>query len=39
LDKNWDDWMDEMDAMGSQDGQNLYKVKLGPGQYLTDVID
>jgi hypothetical protein len=25
--------------MGPQDGQNLYKVKLSSGQYLTDVID
>ena len=39
LDKNWDDWMDEMDSMSPQDGQTLYKVKLGSGQYLTDVID
>jgi hypothetical protein len=31
--------MDEMDAMGSQEGQSLYKVKLASGQYLTDVID
>jgi hypothetical protein len=34
LDKNWDNWMDEMD---NQEG--CYKVKLGPGQYLSDVID
>lgn len=34
LDKNWDVWMNEMD---SQEG--CYKVKLGKGQYLTDVID
>jgi hypothetical protein len=39
LEKNWDIWMDEMDAMSPQEGQSLYKVKLGPGQYLTDVID
>ena len=39
LDNNWDDWMDEMDTMLPQDGQTLYKVKLGSGQYLTDVID
>lgn len=34
LDKNWDDWMDEMDSM-----KLPYKVRLGKGQYLTDVID
>jgi hypothetical protein len=34
LDKNWDNWMDEMD---SQEGCS--KVKLGSGQYLADVID
>jgi hypothetical protein len=34
LDKNWDNWMDEMD---NQEGCS--KVKLGSGQYLTDVID
>jgi hypothetical protein len=39
LDKNWDDWMDEMDSMNPQEGQTLYKVKLESGQYLTDVID
>jgi hypothetical protein len=39
LDKNWDTWMDEMDNMSAQPGQVLYKVKLGSGQYLTDVID
>lgn len=39
LEKNWDMWMDEMDGMNPQEGQSLYKVKLGPGQYLTDVID
>lgn len=39
LNKNWDTWMDEMDATRAPDGQTLYKVKLGPGQYLTDVID
>lgn len=39
LDKNWDTWMDEMDEMGPQPGQFFYKVKLGSGQYLTDVID
>ena len=39
LEKNWDTWMDEMDAMGPQEGQSLYKVKLASGQYLTDVID
>ena len=39
LEKNWDNWMDEMDSMNPQEGQSLYKIKLGPGQYLTDVID
>ena len=39
LEKNWDNWMDEMDQMEAPKGQTLYKVKLGPGQYLTDVID
>ena len=39
LEKNWDMWMDEMDAMGPQEGQSFYKVKLASGQYLTDVID
>lgn len=39
LDKNWDTWMDEMDGMEAPNGQTLYKVKLGPGQYLTDVMD
>ena len=39
LDDNWDTWMDEMDGMEAPKGQTLYKVKLGPGQYLTDVID
>jgi hypothetical protein len=34
LDKNWDNWMDEMD---NQEG--CYKVKLNSGQYLTDVTD
>ena len=34
LDKNWDNWMDEMD---NQEG--CHKVKLNSGQYLTDVID
>ena len=34
LDNNWDTWMDEMDNMNAP-----YKVKLGKGQYLTDVID
>lgn len=34
LDNNWDIWMDEMD---SQIG--CYKVRLGKGQFLTDVID
>jgi len=28
-----------MDGMEAPKGQTLYKVKLGPGQYLTDVID
>jgi hypothetical protein len=39
LEKNWDNWMDEMDQMEAPQGQTLYKVKLGSGQYLTDVID
>jgi hypothetical protein len=39
LEKNWDLWQDEMDAIAPQEGQTLYKVKLGSGQYLTDVID
>lgn len=39
LDKNWDTWMDEMDGMEAPKGQTLYKVKLGSGQYLTDVMD
>jgi hypothetical protein len=39
LEKNWDNWMDEMDQMEAPQGQTLYKVKLGPGQYLADVID
>lgn len=39
LDKNWDAWMDEMDGMEAPKGQTLYKVKLGSGQYLTDVMD
>jgi hypothetical protein len=39
LEKNWDNWMDEMDGMESPNGEKLYKVKLGKGQYLTDVID
>jgi hypothetical protein len=39
LEKNWDTWMDEMDEMSVPMGQILYKVKLGKGQYLTDVID
>jgi hypothetical protein len=39
LDKNWDQWMDEMDEMTPQEGQTLYKVKLGSGQFLVDVID
>ena len=34
LDDNWDTWMDEMDSMKAP-----YKVRLGKGQYLTDVID
>ena len=34
LDNNWDTWMDEMDSM-----KLPYKVRLGKGQYLTDVID
>jgi adenylate kinase len=34
LDKNWDNWMDEMD---NQEG--CHKVKIESGQYLTDVID
>ena len=34
LDGMWDEWMDEMD---SQEG--CHKVRLGKGQYLTDVID
>jgi hypothetical protein len=39
LEKNWDNWMDEMDQMEAPKGQTLYKVKLGKGQYLADVID
>jgi hypothetical protein len=39
LDKNWDQWMDEMDEISLQEGQTLYKVKLGSGQFLVDVID
>jgi hypothetical protein len=39
LEKNWDNWMDEMDQMEAPQGQTLYKVKLGSGQYLADVID
>jgi hypothetical protein len=39
LEKNWDNWMDEMDQMEAPKGQTLYKVKLGSGQYLTDVIN
>jgi hypothetical protein len=38
LDKNWDLWIDEMDQMEFPEGQTLYKVKLGSGQYLTDVL-
>ena len=34
LDKNWDNWMDEMD---NQEG--CQKIKLNSGQYLSDVID
>lgn len=34
LTKNWDNWMDEM-----EDQKGCHKVKLGSGQYLTDVID
>jgi hypothetical protein len=34
LNKNWDNWMDEMDGQ-----EGCEKVTLGPGQYLTDVID
>ena len=33
LNKNWDNWMDEMD---NQEG--CEKITLGPGQYLTDVL-
>jgi hypothetical protein len=39
LEKNWDNWMDEMDQMEAPQGQTLYKVKLGSGQYLADVIN
>ena len=38
LDKNWDNWMDEMDQLEAPQGQTLYKVKLRSGQYLTDVL-
>lgn len=34
LDKNWDNWMDEMD---NQDAS--YKIRLKSGQYMSDVID
>jgi hypothetical protein len=34
LNKNWDNWMDEMDGQ-----KGCEKVTLGSGQYLTDVID
>ena len=34
LDKNWENWMDEMD---NQEG--CHKVKLNSRQYLADVID
>ena len=34
LDKNWDNWIDEMD---NQEG--CKKIILGSGQYLTDVIN
>jgi hypothetical protein len=34
LNKNWDNWMDEMDGQ-----EGCEKVTLGPGQYLADVID
>jgi hypothetical protein len=34
LNKNWDNWMDEMDNQ-----KGCYKVKLKSGQYLSDVID
>jgi hypothetical protein len=34
LNKNWDNWMDEMD-----DQEGCQKVTLSSGQYLADVID
>lgn len=34
LENNWDTWMDEMEGQ-----KGCYRVKLGPGQYLVDVID
>ena len=34
LDKNWDNWMDEMD---NQDAS--YRIRLKSGQYMSDVID
>ena len=39
LEKNWDNWMDEMDEMSVPMGQILHKVRLKSGQYLTDIID
>ena len=39
LDSQWDNWMDEMDNLSAPKGQTLYKVKLGSGQFLADVID
>jgi hypothetical protein len=39
LEKNWDNWMDEMDEMSVPVGQILYKVRLKSGQYLSDVIN
>ena len=39
LEKNWDNWMDEMDEMSVPMGQILHKVRLKSGQYLNDVIN
>ena len=34
LNKNWDNWMDEMDGQ-----EGCEKITIGSGQYLADVID
>jgi hypothetical protein len=34
LEQNWENWIDEMDNQ-----KGCYRVKLGSGQYLVDVID